>query len=64
MDSVLTAEIDLSDLTNLNGDYIETVLLNSSGENVGKLILSIETFKKGPKFYEKVSSKIFFEAVK
>ena len=64
LDQVLQAEVDLSDLTNLNGDYIETNLHRTSGEPVGKLILTVETFKKGSKFYEKVSSQTFFAAVK
>lgn len=61
---MLQAEVDLSDLTNLNGDYIETNLTRTNGEAVGKLILTVETFKKGSKFSEKVSSQVFFEAVK
>lgn len=60
----MTAEVDLSDMSNLNGEYIQTALMKVSGEQVGKLILVIQTFKKGQKYFEKVSSKVFFEAVK
>lgn len=41
--------MDLSDLTNLHGDYIETVL-KRDGHQVGKLILTVETFKRGAKY--------------
>ena len=64
LDEVLLAEVDLSDLTTLHGDYIEVNLVNTNAEKVGKLILSVDTFKRGKRFTEKVSSKVFFEAVK
>lgn len=51
LDHILTAEIDLSDTTNLNGEYIEAPLKNTSGVVIGKLLLMIETFKKGQKYY-------------
>lgn len=41
LDEVLVAEIDLSDLTSLHGDYIEVNLTNIGGERVGKLILAV-----------------------
>ena len=60
LEEMLFAEVDLSDLTNLHGDYIEVNLTNIDAQRVGKLILSVETFKRGKRFTEKVSSKVFF----
>ena len=34
------------------------------GQSIGKLILLVDVFKKGPKFYEKVVSEVLVEKVK
>ena len=57
---MLTSEVDLADLTNLNGDYVEATLYDAQNQAVGKTIITIETFKQGKLYYEKVSSQEFF----
>lgn len=56
----LNAKVDLSDFSVINGDYIETDLTDLLGASLGKLILAVDVFKKGPRFYEKVVSSVFF----
>ena len=34
------------------------------GSSLGKLILAVDVFRKGPRFHEKVTSNVLFEAVK
>ena len=55
---MLTAEVNLADLTTLHGDYIEETLFDVNKSQVGKVVLTIETFKKAiGGYFEKVSSK-------
>ena len=61
LDQVLSAEIDLADLTTLHGDVVESTLYDLFKREVGKLVITIETFKKATGgYFEKVSSKLFF----
>ena len=65
LDQILTAEVNLADLKNLHGDFIESTLYDVEKKEVGKLVLTIETFQRAKGCYvEKVSSKVFFDAVK
>jgi hypothetical protein len=61
---VLTAQVDLADLTILHGDLVESPLYDWEAREVGKVVLAIETFRQAQGYLEKVSSKVFFEAVK
>lgn len=54
----------MSDFSNVHGDYIEGRLLSFEGQEVGKIILTIEVFRKTFKYMEKVVSTVFFEKVK
>ena len=46
LDQILTAEVNLADLTTLHGDFIESTLYDINKREVGKVVLTIETFKK------------------
>ena len=51
LEQVLTAEVDLSDLSTLHGDCIESALYDVDAKEVGKVVLTIETFKKAIGFF-------------
>jgi hypothetical protein len=44
----------MSDISVIKGDHIETTLTDVYGSTLGKLLLMVDVFKKGPRFYEKV----------
>lgn len=56
----LNAVVDLSDISEIKGDHIQTVLTDVYGSSLGKLLIIVDVFKKGPRFYEKVIPAVLF----
>jgi hypothetical protein len=54
----------MSDFSNVHGDYIESKLYGFEGQEVGKIILTIEVFRRTFKYMEKVVSEVLFEKIK
>lgn len=60
----MNGEVDLSDFSVIKGDYIETILTDAFGGSLGRMLIIVDVFKKGPKFSEKVVSSVLFEKVR